>query len=137
MKLISTITSFVALFAVTSAIHVRQDSKYDNPKALLSSTACGVLAKKYHTFDSLKSFPFIAAAQATIPQGDSDVISNPKNTCGTCWQISYQGKSVFVEVVDHIAAGFSLSSKAMTMLSGGVLDAQVTTVDMSYCTSTQ
>jgi hypothetical protein len=125
MKLISTITSFVALFSVASAtnVNVRYDSKYDNSQGSLSGGSCSksVFAQNHYTYGSLQSYPYIAgAAQAA---------------CGSCWQISYNGHLSYVAVVDQIQDGFHLSLEAMKKLgnSGGVLNAQATLVDKTKC----
>jgi hypothetical protein len=136
MKLTSTIISFVALFSVASAVHVRYDDEYDNPKISLDAGACsngpnGLLTKNYETFGSLPTFPNIAAAQAV------EGWNSPE--CGSCWRIKFEGKSVVVTVVDHAADGFNLSLEAMNKLTHGhakeygVIDAEATQIDESYC----
>jgi len=39
--------------------------------------------------------------------------------CGSCWQVTYKGKSINVLAVDHAADGFNLSQKAMDALTNG------------------
>ncbi len=136
MKLTSTVTPLVALFSVASAVHVRYDTTYDNPKGSLSTVACsdganGLLTKGFHTFGSLPSFPNISAAQAV---GDWN-----STACGSCWHISFGGKSINVTAVDHTGDGFNPSLKAMNTLTNGhaeelgVIDARATQIDKKYC----
>ena len=136
MKLISTITSLVALFSVASAVDVRYDTTYDNSQGSLSTVACsdganGLLTKGYTTFGSLPSFPNITAAQAVAGWNSP--------ACGSCWQITYGGESINVTAVDHAGDGFNLSLEAMNTLTDGnavefgVVSAQATQIDPQYC----
>ena len=136
MKFTSIIVSLTALFSVASAVDVRYDEDYDNPKISLDAGVCsnganGLLTKKYTTFGSLPSFPNIGAAQAV------GVWNSPE--CGSCWKISYKGKSVIVTIVDHTADGFNLSLEAVNTLTDGnaeeygVIDAKATQVDPIHC----
>ncbi|KAF8264255.1 immunomodulatory protein [Lactarius quietus] len=138
MKLTSTIISLVALFSIASAVDVdvRYNEEYDNPKVDLDAVACsdgpnGLLTKKYTTFGSLPSFPYIGAAQA-VGGWDSPA-------CGSCWQISYGDKSINVTAVDHSGDGFILSLKAVNALTYGdaeefgVIKAQAKLIDKKYC----
>jgi hypothetical protein len=131
MKLILTTTTLVALFSVASAVapvtlhvQVRHDKTYDNPKASLSSTCPNDLAKKFPTFGSLPSYAGAAPAAVSVP------------TCGSCWQISLGGNSVYVTAVDKAQDGFfNLPLEAMNELTNGKagVDAQATPVDTLYC----
>ena len=135
MKLTLTIISLVTLFSVTSAVDVRYNTEYDNPKISLDAVACSNgphgLLTKYMTFGSLPTFPNIGAAQAV---GGWD---SPE--CGSCWRISFGGESINVIAVDHDGDGFNLSLEAMDTLTYGnaeeygVIDAEVTQVDKKYC----
>lgn len=136
MKLTSAIISLVALFSVASAVDVRYDPQYDNSEISLSAVTCsnganGLLTKKYTTFGSLPSFPNIGAAKAVGGWNSPE--------CGSCWQISYEGKSVNVIVVDHTGDGFNLSLEAVNALTDGhaedfgVVHAQAKQVDKSLC----
>ena len=136
MKLISTITSLVALFSVASAIDVRYDTTYDNSQGSLSTVSCsdganGLLTKGYTTFGSLPSFPNIGAAQAVTGWNSP--------ACGSCWQITYEGETINVIAVDHADDGFNLSLEAMNTLTNGnavglgVINAQATQIDPQSC----
>ncbi|KAH8991580.1 Cerato-platanin [Lactarius akahatsu] len=136
MKFTSTIISFAALFSVASAVNVRYDTAYDNAQGSLSTVACsdgsnGLLTKNFTTFGSLPSFPNIGAAQAVGGWNSP--------ACGSCWTISFGGKSINVIAVDHAGDGFNLSLEAMNTLTNGhaqelgVINAQATQVDPSQC----
>ena len=136
MKLTSAIVSLMTLFSVALAVDVRYDTAYGNANGLLSTVACsdganGLLTKGFTTFGSLPSFPNIGAAQAIAGWNST--------ACGSCWQISYEGKSVNVIAVDHAGDGFNLSLEAVNTLTNGhatefgVIDAQAEQVDKSLC----
>ncbi len=136
MKLSSTVISLVAFLSVVSAANVHYDTVYDNSKGSLSTVTCsdganGLLTKGFTTFGSLPSFPNIGAAQAV---GDWN-----SPACGTCWQITYGGKSINVTAIDTVKDGFNLSLEAMDTLTNGhakefgVVSAQATQVSKSYC----
>ncbi|KAH9026150.1 Cerato-platanin [Lactarius hengduanensis] len=136
MKFTSTIVSFAALFSVALAVDVRYDTAYDNAQASLTTVACsdgtnGLLTKNFTTFGSLPSFPNIGAAQAVGGWNSP--------ACGSCWKISFGGKSINVIAVDHAGDGFNLSLEAMNTLTNGhaqelgVINAQATQVDPSQC----
>ncbi len=136
MKLTSTIVSLMTLFSVALAVDVRYDTAYDNAKGSLSTVACsdgvnGLLTKGFTTFGSLPSFPNIGAAQAVAGWNSP--------ACGSCWQVSYKGKSINIIAIDHAGDGFNLSLEAMNTLTNGhavefgVIDAQAKQVDKSLC----
>ncbi|KAH9057696.1 Cerato-platanin [Lactarius vividus] len=137
MKLSSTVISLVTSFSVVGlAIDVRYDTVYDNSKGSLSTVTCsdganGLLTKGFTTFGSLPSFPNIGAAQVVEGWNSS--------ACGTCWQITYVGKSINVTAIDTGNNGFILSLGAMNTLTGGhakdlgVISAQATQISKSYC----
>lgn len=137
MKLTSIIISLVALkFSVASAVNVYYDTAYDTYGGSLSTVACsdgvnGLLTKGFTTFGSLPSFPNIGAAQAVGGWNST--------ACGSCWQISFGGKSINVTAIDHAGDGFNLSLEAMNTLTNGhaeelgVINAQATQVDKSHC----
>jgi len=136
MKLSSTVISLVAFFSAVSAANVHYDTVYDNSKSSLSTVTCsdganGLLTKGFTTFGSLPSFPNIGAAQAVGGWNSP--------ACGTCWQITYGGKSINVTAIDTVKDGFNLSLEAMDTLTNGhaeefgVVSAQATQVAKSYC----
>ena len=136
MKFSLTVISLVTFFSVVSAVDVRYDTAYDNSKGSLSTVTCsdganGLLTKGFATFGSLPSFPNIGAAQ---------VVGGWNSTaCGTCWQITYEGKSINITAIDTGDDGFNLSLEAMNTLTNGhakelgVISTQTTQVAKSYC----
>ncbi|KAI0806774.1 Cerato-platanin-domain-containing protein, partial [Fomes fomentarius] len=44
-------------------------------------------------------------------------VNNPQ--CGTCWQLSYGGKSIYVLAVDHAQEGWDIAHRAMNDLTHG------------------
>ncbi|TFK45635.1 epl1 protein [Heliocybe sulcata] len=130
---------FVALAALVSsvaAITVSYDTTYDNGGQSLDTVACsdgtdGLTTKGFSTFNSLPDFPYI---------GGSDSVAgwNSAN-CGSCWQLTYNDKTITILVIDHANEGFNLSEEAMNDLTDGQaealgrVDAQATQVDASQC----
>ncbi|KAI9459722.1 Cerato-platanin [Lactarius psammicola] len=136
MKLTSTIISLAALFSVASADVVRFNTFYDNPQTSLNNVACsdganGLVTKGFPTFGSLPSFPGIGGVSAVKGW------NSPQ--CGSCWQLTYGGNSIYITAIDTISAGFDISLKAMNILTNGqaqsldVIDAQATQVPNSKC----
>lgn len=67
---------------------------------------------EYPTFGDLPGFPSIGGAFA-VEGWDSA-------NCGTCWNLSYAGKSINVLAVDHAGPGrFNIALKAMNTLTNG------------------
>ena len=136
MKFSLTVISFAAFFSVISAVNVRYDTAYDNSRGSLSTITCsdganGLLTKGFTTFDSLPLFPNIGAAQ---------VVEGWNSTaCGTCWQITYEGKSINIIAIDTTKDGFNPSLEAVNTLTNGraeelgIVNAQVTQVAKSCC----
>ncbi len=136
MKLYSSVISLVAFFSVASAVKIQYDTVYDNSEASLSSVTCsdganGLLTKGYTTFGSLPSFPHVSAAKA--------VGGWNSKACGSCWRITYQGKSVNVTAIDTAGDGFNPSLETLNTLTNGHgvefghIDAQAVQIDKKYC----
>jgi hypothetical protein len=59
--------------------------------------------------------------------------------CGTCYGVTYNGKTVYVLAVDHTATGFNMAKAAMDELTNnqaaslGRIDAQYAQVAVSKC----
>ncbi|KAH8991579.1 Cerato-platanin [Lactarius akahatsu] len=130
------IITLAALFSVASADNVRYNTFYDNSQTSLNNVACsdgrnGLITKGFTTFGSLPSFPNIGAAKA-IGAWNSPL-------CGSCWELTYGGNTIYVTAIDTVGDGFDLSLKAMNTLTNGkaqqldVVNAQATQVDESYC----
>ncbi|KAI0204292.1 EC5 protein [Astrocystis sublimbata] len=114
---LSNIFSFLTLACATSAITVAYDQGYDDASRSMTAVSCsdganGLITKYgWQTQGAVKKFPNIAGAAAVAGWNSAQ--------CGTCWKLTYKGKSVNVLAVDHSAAGFTLSLKAMNDLTGG------------------
>ena len=71
-----------------------------------------------------------------------DSIANEELTwlqCGTCWSLTFNGKTIYVLAIDHTAAGFNIAEAAMNDLTGGNaeqfgrVDATFAQVGSSFC----
>ena len=136
MKLTSAIISVAALFSVASADNVRFNTFYDNPQTSLNNVACsngrnGLVTKGFTTFNSLPSFPNIGAAKAVGAWNST--------LCGSCWELTFGGNSIYVTAIDTVGDGFDISLEAMNTLTNGraqqldVVNALATQVDQSFC----
>ncbi|KAI1433556.1 EC5 protein [Xylaria sp. CBS 124048] len=134
---LSQILSIFSLAAAASAVTVAYDQGYDIAGRSLTEVACsdgpnGLITKyKWQTQGQIPRFPNIAAA---------DVVSGWNSAaCGTCWQLTYNGRSVTVLAVDHAGSGFNLALGAMNTLTDGQavalgrVDATAVQVDKSAC----
>ena len=136
MKFTSTILSLAAFFSVASADIVRFNTFYDNPSTSMNNVACsngdnGLVTKGFPTFGSLPSFPGLGGVSAVKGWNSPE--------CGSCWQLTFGGNSIYVTAVDTISDGFDISLAAMNLLTNGQaqqldsIDAQATSVDESFC----
>jgi len=137
MKLFSVaVLSFAAAAPAVLADTVQYDPTYDNGNQSLSTVACsdganGLMTKGFSTFSSLPSFPNISATAAVSGWNSTQ--------CGSCWQLSYNGKSANVTAVDHADTGFVVSLETMNILTDGQgkflgsIDAVVEQLDASQC----
>ena len=136
MKFTSTIISLAALFSVASADVVRFNTFYDNASTSLNNVACsngdnGLVTKGFPTFGSLPSFPSIGGVSAVKGWNSPE--------CGSCWQLTYSGNTIYVTAVDTISDGFDISLAGMNLLTNGqaqqldTVNAQATQVDESFC----
>ena len=128
----------LALLAAAPAFGVTlsYDETYDKSSGSLSTVACsdgshGLLTKGFSTFGSLPHFPNIGGAAAIAGWNSA--------SCGTCWQLTYNGKSINVLAVDHADAGFNVAKGAMDTLTNGQaaalgrIDVTATQVAASAC----
>ncbi|KAL3420252.1 cerato-platanin [Phlyctema vagabunda] len=134
----STITSALfAVFATTAtAITVSYDTGYDDAGRSLGVVSCsdgsnGLLTKGYTTQGSLPSYPYIGGA-STIAGWNSA-------SCGKCYTLSYNGRSINVLAIDHAGEGFNIAQAGLDALTGGQaaavgrIDATWTEVASSVC----
>jgi hypothetical protein len=79
----------------------------------------------------VKGFPYIGGAQAISGWNSPN--------CGTCWEATYNGRTIRILAIDHTAAGLNIGLTAMNDLTNGQavalgrVDAQVTQVPISNC----
>ena len=136
MQFTSFVLTLAALCASVFAVTVSYDQTYDNASGSLDTVACsdgpnGLETKGYTTFGSLPHFPNIGGAAAVAGW------NSPQ--CGTCWQLTYNGKSINVLAVDHTDSGFNIALEAMNTLTNnqavflGRVDATATQVAASQC----
>lgn len=137
MKL-STAVSAVALgFAsLTSAITVSYDTGYDDAGRSLTAVSCsdganGLITKYgWQTQASIKT-PYFGGYQGVAGW------NSPQ--CGTCYSLTYKGKTIYVLAIDHTAAGFNINKKGLDALTNnqasqlGRVDAQYSQVALSNC----
>ncbi|KZV70896.1 Cerato-platanin [Peniophora sp. CONT] len=113
MKFAATV---LALVAAASTTVVKYDPVYNNPSQSLDTVACsdgsnGLLNKGFTTFSSLPSYPNIGASQYVGGWNDAD--------CGSCWNITYQGKSTFFTAIDVATSGIVTSQTSLDKITGG------------------
>lgn len=92
------------------------DNVYDNASGELGTVACsdgsnGLITKGYTTFGSLPNFPNVGGIPA-ITDWNSP-------SCGSCWQISYNGTSIYFTGIDVGKDSFVASEAAMNTLTNG------------------
>lgn len=97
-------------------VSVSYDESYDNPHNSMDSVACsdgsyGLKTKGYGSFGALRHFPYIGGT-AAIPGWNS-------NQCGTCWELAWHGRSIYVVALDHAQDGWNIAHAAMDALTGG------------------
>jgi hypothetical protein len=128
-----------ALFAPTtlaSTTTVSFDTFYDNPGTSLYEVDCsdgpyGLIPKGYTTFGSLPPFPYIGGSVVITGWGSPN--------CGTCWTLTYNGRSINVLAINRAYSGFSISLAAMNDLTAGqavnlgVVNAQASQAPASDC----
>ncbi|KAI1427315.1 eliciting plant response-like protein [Xylaria sp. FL1777] len=114
---LSKIFSLLSLTAIVSAVTVAYDQGYDDPNRSMTAVACsdGVngLTTRYGwtTQGQIPRFPNIGAAEIVTGWNSAG--------CGTCWTLTYNGRSVTVLAVDHAGSGFNLALSAMNTLTNG------------------
>lgn len=102
--------------ALASAINVSYDTGYDIGSRSLSVVACsdgsnGLLTRGFTTQDSLPHFPLIGGA-STVEAWNSA-------SCGKCYSLTFEGRSINVIAIDHADVGFNVAQGALDQLTGG------------------
>ncbi|KAF2112756.1 heat-stable 19 kDa antigen precursor [Lophiotrema nucula] len=129
--------SILALASAVSAITVSYDTGYDDKSRSLTAVSCsdganGLITKyNWQTQGSIPDYPYIGGYQGIAGW------NSPQ--CGTCYGVTYKGKTIYVLAIDHTASGFNIAKAAMNTLTGGQaeqlgrVDAQYAQVDKSNC----
>ncbi|KAH6604620.1 eliciting plant response [Trichoderma cornu-damae] len=128
----------LALFtAAVSADTVSYDTGYDLASRSLTTVSCsdgpnGLITRyNWQTQGQIPRFPYIGGAAAVAGWNSA--------SCGTCWKLDYNGRTVYVLAIDHAAAGFNIGLDAMNALTGGQgvalgrVSATATKVAVSSC----
>ena len=120
----------------SKTLKVTFDQTYDNASKSLLGVACsngenGLLTKGFTTLGSLPAFPYVGGAQ--FVEGWNSAM------CGSCWTLTYKGKSINVVAVDTAGVGFNLAKQAFDALADpfamqqGSLEAVVARADDWLC----
>lgn len=120
---------------------VSYDTGYDLSSRSLNDVACsngvnGLMTRYgWSTQGDVAGFPAIGGAEA-VEKWDSP-------SCGTCWNLEWEGNSINVLAIDHAGEGFNLALEAMNALTNnqaemlGRVDATATQVDVADCGITE
>ena len=138
MKFAPALTTLAVFTSSSMAVTmtVSFDQFYDNETQSLATVACsngpnGLLTEGFTTFGSLPGFPNIGGAAAVAG------FNSPN--CGSCWQLTFQGRSINVLAIDHAASGFNIALEAMNTLTNdqaeflGRINADAVQVPASSC----
>lgn len=115
--MLANILSIFTLATAATAVTVSYDTGYDDAGRSLTAVSCsdgtnGLITRYgYQTQGAIPHFPHVGGA-AQIAGWNSA-------SCGTCWQLSYGGRTINVLAIDHAAAGFNIAQAAMNELTNG------------------
>ncbi|OTB04649.1 hypothetical protein M426DRAFT_58085 [Hypoxylon sp. CI-4A] len=110
------IAQLISFVAAASAASVSYDTGYDDGSRSLTAVSCsdgqnGLITRYgWQTQGQIPS-TYIGAAD-TIAGWNSP-------SCGTCYELSYNGKTINVLAIDHAATGFNIALDAMNALTNG------------------
>ncbi|KAF2126144.1 Cerato-platanin [Dothidotthia symphoricarpi CBS 119687] len=118
----------LGLASLTSAVSVSFDTGYDDAGRSLTAVSCsdganGLITKGYSTQGSLPSFPRVGGYQGIAGWNSAQ--------CGTCYGITYNGKTIYVLAIDSTLNGFNLAKAAMNELTNGQAD-QLGRIDAQF-----
>lgn len=124
--------AFLPLALAQTNASVFYNATYDNPSVRLSTLACSSNSYGPATLGALPDFPFLGGA-SSVRGWDSD-------SCGTCWNVTYQGTTVTILVVDTAKDTFDISEEAFNTLTNdeailftSPLMAEAVQVDLALC----
>lgn len=156
----SKILRIFSLAAAASAVTVSYDTGFDDGSRSLSVLACsdgvnGLISRYgWQTQGQVPRFPYIGGAEAVAGWNSPNVSLAcslfsfmsffscltffPPGQCGTCWRLSWNGRTIHVLAVDH-SVGFNIALAALNDLTNGQavnlgrIDAQAAQVDVGNC----
>lgn len=117
-------------------IPVSYDEGYDQASRALTAVSCsdganGLITKYgWQTQGNIKT-PYFG--------GYSGVAGWNSAQCGTCYSLTYKGKTIYVLAIDHTANGFNINKKGLNALTNnqavqlGRVDATYAKVAVSKC----
>ncbi|KAF1834892.1 Cerato-platanin-domain-containing protein [Decorospora gaudefroyi] len=117
MKFSTAISAAALTFtSLTSAITVSYDTGYDDASRPLTSLACsdgpnGLITRYgWKTQGAITGYPYIGGYMGVEGWNSAQ--------CGTCYGVTFKGKTVYVLAVDYTRDGFNLAKAAMDELTG-------------------
>ena len=131
------IFNLAALVTAASATTVSYDPGYDDGSRSMTVVSCsdgpnGLITRYgWNTQGVIPRFPYVGGVEAIGSWGSPN--------CGTCWQVSWNGRSVYILGIDHAGAGVNMAKAAMNDLTNGQADflgrieADVTQVATANC----
>ncbi|KAM0282283.1 hypothetical protein ACHAQH_003147 [Verticillium albo-atrum] len=114
---ISAVLNVIFIATLASAASVSYDTGYDDGDRLLSTVSCSDgangLTTRYGwtTQRQAAGFPYIGGVEAVAGWNSPN--------CGTCWELTYSGRTIHVLAVDHALSGFNIALDAMNALTNG------------------
>ncbi|KAI4866605.1 SnodProt1 [Hypoxylon rubiginosum] len=130
------LAQLLSLVAASSAVTVSYDTGYDDDSRSLTTVSCSD-----GQYGLIPRYGW--QTQGDIPAmylGAADTIAGWNSpSCGTCYELSYNGKTINVYAIDHAGAGFNIALDAMNALTNGQavalgrVDATSRQVDVSAC----
>ncbi|KAI1099577.1 SnodProt1 [Jackrogersella minutella] len=132
----SKLIQILSLAAASSAVSVSYDTGYDDASRSLTAVSCsdgqnGLITRYGWQTQGAIPATYIGAAD-TIAGWNSP-------NCGTCYQLTYNGKTINLYAIDHAGSGFNIALDAMNALTNGQavalgrVEATSTQVDPSVC----
>lgn len=122
--------------SLASAITVSYDTGYDDAGRSMTAVSCsdganGLITKYgWQTQGAIKT-PYFGGYQGIAGW------NSPQ--CGTCYSLTYNGKTIYVLAIDHTASGFNINQKGLNALTNnqavqlGRVDATYSQVASSKC----
>ncbi|KAK0652871.1 Cerato-platanin-domain-containing protein [Cercophora newfieldiana] len=96
---------------------VTYDAGYDDANRTMEFVSCsngrnGLMSRYgWQTQGEIPRFPYI---------GGTDMVEGWNSTnCGTCWSVTFEGRTVFILAIDRTRHGLNIARDAMDELTGG------------------